>query len=216
MTVLRRHMLAWLTNSPEADSEPDHQHHVDAWHAAGRPFVIATPRHPEADTVSLGFCLPRLDADTPPRRVAAHAPLDQVTRTDRPPPVADVAQRCGTIGIGPAGALVFVADSAAAAGLDVRVFGSWMWWWLTAKGGGAYVTDRSDLDVLVTVRDSSEANKAVDLLARCQHDLSMRIDGELALPGGEVHWRELASEAPEVIRKSMTGPTLVPRKDLWA
>ena len=213
--MLRRHALAWLATAPTADGGDTYQHVVDDWHAAGRPFVVATPRG-AAPALTFGLCRPRVDAGTPPVRIGAQASPDDVVRTEPPPSAAAVAARGADLGLDVT-ALRSLARSAEDEDLDVRIYGSWMWCWLTGTGGGAFVAERSDLDVVVTVDGEDDAVRALMLLAACQSSWPVRIDGELAFPdGGEVHWRELAAGAPDVLRKSLAGPALVARESLWS
>ncbi len=139
-------------------------------------------------------------------------------RTARPPSLKDVATTAfepGTAAstIDHAAALLRLSDGAAKAGLEIRVFGSWMWQALT---GGSHVSGSSDLDVLIDVSTSADADRAADFLQISAADSPFVLDGELSIPGlGEFHWREYLKGEPEVLVKSVDAVRMLPREDLW-
>jgi phosphoribosyl-dephospho-CoA transferase len=209
MTGLRRHALARLSCAPQAGNDTDYAFAV-RWQAAGRPFVV-TRRGAHPDAVGLGFCVvdPK-HADLRPRRIAAHCDRGDVVGIDRPPPLEEIA-RCAAAAPH-AASFSRLAAAAATAGLDIRVYGSWMWQALT---GERHVRDGSDLDVLIDVADAGEADRAAAFLARQEANLAFRIDGELSIAGlGEVHWRELSQGKAEVLVKSVDALRLIPRSEL--
>jgi len=146
-----------------------------------------------------------------PRRVSVQARHELVLRVERPPSLAAVAAS------GSNGAMAKAISRFAAAaldeGLNIHVFGSWMWQALT---GDAYVNAGSDLDVLIEVANEPEAGQAADFLQRQATVCPMKIDGELSIPGrGEVHWREYFGDTPAILLKSITAVNMIPREDLW-
>jgi len=202
LTPLRRHALVWLSRAPQPDLPADVSA-VDRWHADGYPFVVCR-RRGGSDLLSLGFCLAA--SGLRPRRIAAQAMPDQIVRAARPPSLGDVAT------LQPA-AFARLSDAATCAGLDIRVFGSWMWQTLT---GGSHVTTESDLDVLIEVADAAGADRAADFLQREAAACSFKLDGELSFPGlGEVHWREYLNGEPSILVKSINAVRLVRREELW-
>ena len=209
MTGLRRHALVRLSCAPQAGNDTDHAFAV-GWQAAGRPLVV-TRRGADPDAVGLGFCV--VDPDHPdlrPRRVAARCDRGDVTAIDRPPPLEQIA-RCEAAAPY-AASFSRLAEAAAAAGFDIRVYGSWMWQALT---GERHVRDGSDLDVLIDVADAAEADRAAAFLAGEEPSLAFRIDGELSIAGmGEVHWRELSQGKAEVLVKSVDTLRLVPLSEV--
>lgn len=211
MTVLRRHALVWLSRAPLADNGPDSAR-AEAWHAAGRPFVV-TRRRDDGPDIGLGFCT--TDPAHPelrPRRVAARSAPADIVRHDLPPAL-DVVARCPAAGVR-ASLFARLDESAAAEKIDIRVYGSWMWQALT---GERHVHEASDLDVVIDVADLAAAGRAAALLERQEAALGLRIDGELSLAGlGEVHWREIGQGKPDVLLKTVDGMRLVPRADLGA
>lgn len=209
MTGLRRHALVRLTRAPDADTEADLQRAL-TWHASGRPFIVAR-RGEDAAAVRLGFCT--VDPRHPqlrPRRVAVRSTVDAIATLDRPPSlaavVAQVAQHPRQE------AFVRLYDAARTRGLDIRVYGSWMWQTLT---GEPHVHDLSDLDVLLDVADLAEALEATAFLAAQEAAIGLTLDGELHLAGvGDVPWRELHQDNSEVLVKTLDSLRLVPRDAL--
>lgn len=196
--MITRHTLVWLQETPHA-LQSKHQAAAVRWHAAGHPFIVTRTRPGEA--LSLGFCLPRT-SEAPPQRVCAASTSAAIVR-HTPPPTLDAC-----------------ADSLPqlrpllplAAGLDVRLFGSFLWQSLTRE---SYATAQSDLDLLVTLTDASQAATAVTFYRKAEALGLGRIDGELSFPGlGEVNWREFARDAAEVVVKSCAAIRLIPRTEL--
>lgn len=209
MTGLRRHTLVWLAQPPGAEIEDDRVR-AARWHEAGRPFVV-TRRRDDGHQVGLGFCT--TDPAHPelrPRRVAARTLPGDIRRQARPPSVADVALcPAATPKADSFGRLI---AAAAAAGLTIEVYGSWMWEALT---GEPHVHAGSDLDVVIDVTGLDGGLRTAAFLARVEPDLAFRIDGELSFPGlGEVQWRELLQDKDEVLLKSIDTLRMVPRARL--
>ena len=209
MTGLRRHTLVWLSQAPGAETEDDHAR-AARWHEAGRPFVV-TRRRSDAREVGLGFCTtdpahPKLR----PRRVAARTDPDDIVRHARPPALAEIA-RCPAA-MAETNSFSRLIAAAAAVGVTINVYGSWMWQALT---GERHVHAASDLDVVIDAADLDAALRTAAFLARAEQDLAFRIDGELSFPGvGEVHWRELLQDKDEILLKSVDTLKLVPRSQI--
>lgn len=93
--------------------------------------------------------------------------------------------------------------------VEARVFGSLAWRILT---GLDYLTDRSDLDLLLDVRRETDLDRLVADIAAIEADAPMRLDGELMRDdGAAVNWRELHAGAGEVLVKSIDGVGLLDR-----
>jgi len=201
-TMLRRHELVWLSRTPQPDVTGDASA-VARWHAEGNPFVVCRQRGGD-DSVPLGFCV--ASPGQRPRRIAAHSRQEEIARTARPPSLEEVAA------LQP-GTFARLSGAASQAGLDVRVFGSWMWQTLT---GGFYVNAASDLDVLIDVADAARAERAASFLQRKAGKCPFKLDGELSFPGlGEIHWREYLNDEPLILVKSIATVRMVRREDLW-
>ena len=202
MVGIRRHALVWLSHAPRPDVTGD-AFVVDRWHAEGNPFVVCR-QHGESNPLSLGFCLASQELRL--RRIAAYSQPEEILRVDRPPPLGEVAALQPDT-------FARLSDATAKAGLDIRVFGSWMWQALT---GGLYVNASSDLDVLIDVADAAGAEKAAEFLQREAAECPFKLDGELSFSGlGEVHWREYFNGAPSILVKSITTVRMVRREELW-
>ena len=210
MTDLRRHALVWLKQSPWPERECD-RCEVDRWHGQERPFVVCRQRG-EQDRLSLGFCLASTESRIgKPHRFAVQALREHILRVENPPPLVEVA-RCG-VSAAQADPLGKLAQETLDAGLDVRVFGSWMWQMLT---GDPYVNASSDLDLLITVATKAEANRTVALLQGAAVEILFPLDGELSFPAsGEVQWREYCGDAPMILLKSLTSVRMIRREELW-
>ncbi|WP_428682593.1 malonate decarboxylase holo-[acyl-carrier-protein] synthase [Reyranella sp.] len=209
MTWLRRHTLVWLSQAPEAETDEDRAR-AAAWQMSGRPFIV-TRRRDDGRDIGLGFCT--TDPAHPelrPRRVAARTDPGRIVRDARPPGLAEIA-RCPAA-TAKANSFSRLISAAASAGVDIRVYGSWMWQALT---GERHVHEASDLDVVIDVADLDAAGRAAAFLAAAEQDLTFRIDGELSFPGvGEVQWRELLQDKVEVLLKSVDTLKLVPRSQI--
>lgn len=209
MTALRRHSLVRLSQGPETGNDTDRAL-ADRWQAADRPFVVGR-RGAEQSHVALGFCV--VDERFPelrPRRVGARTAAQYVIDVTRPPRLDEIA-RCPAAQVH-AACFKRLTGVAREAGIDIRVYGSWMWQALT---GERHVREGSDLDVLVDVADIDEAERVAVLLEREEAGLAFNLDGELSIAGlGEVHWREVRQGKPEVLVKSVDALRLMPRAEL--
>jgi phosphoribosyl-dephospho-CoA transferase len=209
MTGLGRQALVWLSQAPDAGDGPDGAL-VERWHANGRPFMVCRRRSDE-DEVSLGFCVANEKyPEIRPRRIAARTRAAHVATVARPPVLAEVA-RCAPA-LDHAVSFARLADEASRAGLELRVYGSWMWQTLT---GEAHVRATSDLDLLVDVADHRHAAEVAGFLARLEPELSLRLDGELSFAGlGQVQWREFLQDRPDVVLKTVDTVRMIRREEL--
>ena len=209
MTGLRRHTLVWLSQAPEAETADDRAR-AALWHASRRPFVV-TRRRDNGNDIGLGFCT--TDPDHPelrPRRVAARIDSGHIAERLRPPTLKEIAH-CPAAAA-QAASFSHLISASDQAGLDIRVYGSWMWQALT---GERHVHEASDLDVVIDVADPEAADRAAAFLVREEQELAFRIDGELSFPDlGEVHWREYLQGKDEVLLKSVVSLHFVPRAKL--
>jgi phosphoribosyl-dephospho-CoA transferase len=209
MNGLRRHTLVWLSQAPRADTEDDRVR-AARWHEADRPFIV-TRRRNDSHEVGLGFCTTDpAHPEVRPRRVAALTDPSQIVRTARPSALDEIALCPAATARSDSFSRLIAA--AAAAGVPIRVYGSWMWQALT---GERHVHADSDLDVVIDVTNLGGALRTVAFLARAEQDLPFRIDGELSFPDlGEVPWRELLQDRDEILLKSVDILELVPRARL--
>lgn len=97
--------------------------------------------------------------------------------------------------------------------VEARVFGSLAWQALT---GLDYLSERSDLDLLLDVHGDTDLDGLVEGLAQIEARAPMRIDGELMREdGAAVNWREFHAGTGEVLVKSLDGVGLLD-KSLFA
>ena len=209
MTPLRRHALVRLSRPPDAETADDRAR-AASWHRAGRPFVVAR-RGDDASALRLGFCT--VDPRHPqlrPRRIAVRAAPADVISVELPPALAVIAAAAAAHPR--RHALERLRDAAHASSIDLRVYGSWMWQALT---GDTHVHALSDLDLLVDVADLAATNRVATFLAAQEEATGLTLDGELHLAGlGDLSWRELRGDAPEVLVKTLDTLRLVPREAL--
>lgn len=180
------------------------------WIAAGRAFVY--PRQDGTlQTLQLGLVF--IDAGVK-HRALVKVDRDDVRRVD-PPFHLDACLDA----FSPADALILDALCAAmrASGLPLFVFGSLAWEMIA---GQPYRNADSDLDLLCDVRTSAELETAVMRLHAADQQLSMRLDGELRLPGNAcVNWREAsqacAGTTQKLLVKREHGVALQSLASLW-
>lgn len=198
MIALRRHMLVWLSEAPATDNASDTQR-AHIWQALNRPFVV-TRRRGDGPEVGVGFCT--TDPAHPelrPRRVAARIAPSQIVRVARPPGLREIAECPAADTCRNSISKLLVA--ATREGVDIRVYGSWMWQALT---GERHVHEQSDLDVLIDVASAKEADRAAAFLEEEETGGVLRIDGELSFARhGEVNWREYLQGKPEILLKAV-------------
>lgn len=178
---------------------------VAEWARQGRP-LIARRRGPcdVAPLIAAGLPLPPQFGK---RRIALSLEAGALEATLPPPlllacaPVAPQDWRA-TIGA--------IDDLAARAGVEARCFGSLAWAALT---GLAYLGRGSDLDLLVLIDARSDAALLLVGLKEIAGAAPIRLDGEIIRPDGRAaHWRELCSDAAEILVKSQEGAALMSRE----
>ena len=87
-----------------------------------------------------------------------------------------------------------------------------MWQTLT---GEPHVHALSDVDVLLDVADRADAERAAAFLATQEAATGLKLDGELHLAAvGDLSWRELRQDAPEILLKTLDSLRLVGRDAL--
>ncbi|NTJ61750.1 malonate decarboxylase holo-[acyl-carrier-protein] synthase [Agrobacterium rhizogenes] len=210
VATLRRHDLAYVCSEAwpgllhgqvEGEMEPD----LLAWAALGRPAIFRRRICSDpTDIVPLGLPLP---PGMGRKRLTLVCPPTAVIRTAPPPLLRDVLPAAPVRWHPTIDALLEAAPSC-------RCFGSLAWQYLT---GLSYLTDTSDLDLLVRCHSGADAIRVTALLNDIAECAPMRIDAELiALCGMAVQWREWQSENPELLVKSHTGSALIAREALFA
>lgn len=153
--------------------------------------------------VPLGLPLPPFAGK---RRLAFVMRLDDVAATYRPPPLR-LASWSAPRAWRPT--LDALGELAAAHAVDVRIFGSLAWQILTGLG---YLTEGSDLDLLLHVRRGTDLTGLTEGLSAIEAQAPMRLDGELVRgDGAAVNWREFHAGSQELLMKTMRGVGLIER-----
>ena len=175
---------------------------VADWAARDWPVIVRRPASGEADrAMTVGLPLPPSHGK---RRLGFGFGSDRGL-TARPGVTLRDAGRAAPAWWQPTVAALL--DLGEDLGLTPRVFGALLWEHAT---GMAYLTERSDLDLLWEVSDRDTTRELLAGLRRLDATGRVRLDGELVFPdGGGVNWRELAvwSEGGhgDVLVKSMRG-----------
>ena len=190
-----------------------HQDHaalteVAQWAALGRPVMVRR-RSPEDGENCLPVAL-ALPSSSGKRRVALQVETSDICEK-MPGVTLRSVQEDTPLSWQPTVAAVL--EVAKETGAEPRIFGSFLWERLT---GLPYLTATSDLDLLWPIGDRNCAIDLVNRLAAVAAEGSVRLDGEVILPGGGgVNWRELHSGASEVLVRTMTGVQLQPAVTLF-
>jgi phosphoribosyl-dephospho-CoA transferase len=202
---LRRHDLVYVSSSAwrsllktrdDLAGEPL----VVRWVDRGWPLVARRALPGEAAGLPLGLPLPPFAGK---RRISLFMQLDDIVSTAPPPELT------GCIKVAPLRwrrTLSKVTSLASRHGMQPRIFGSLAWRMLT---GLDYLTDGSDLDLLLPVSRGSDLVRLTAELAAIEAVAPMRLDGELVRDDGAgVNWRELHAGVGEVLLKTSSGVTL--------
>jgi phosphoribosyl-dephospho-CoA transferase len=204
--TIRRHDLVFV--SPAAWRSLLQRHDYPAgeplvveWVGRGWPLIARRAMHGEADGLPLGLPLPPFAGK---RRLSFLAQPEDIVST-APPPRLNAA-----ISVAPhrwrhtLGAVVSLAWRH---GVEARIFGSLAWCTLT---GLDYLTDTSDLDLLLPIHCGGDLVRLTADLAAIEATAPMRLDGELVRDDGAgVNWRELHSGARELLVKTTDGVALL-------
>ena len=151
------------------------------WAARGLPLVVTRQPPSHDDTLATG--LPAPSRFRRRRLAVAVAPRDVLFLDEFPN--ADAVTRLLPRGL--ATAWRSLAATLAASDCAARVYGGYGWQALTRL---AYVHAASDLDLLLPVSSSAQADEVAHALASLAWD-GPRLDGELLFPdGAAVAWRE--------------------------
>jgi phosphoribosyl-dephospho-CoA transferase len=202
---LRRHDLVYVSSSAwrsllktrdDLAGEPL----VARWVDRGWPLIARRAVPGEAAGLPLGLPLPPFAGK---RRISLLMQLDDIVSTAPPP------ELIACIKVAPMRwrrTLSKVASLASRHSVQPRIFGSLAWRMLT---GLDYLTDGSDLDLLLPVSRGIDLVRLTSELAAIEAVAPMRLDGELVRDDGAgVNWRELHAGVAEVLLKTSSGVTL--------
>lgn len=174
---------------------------VAPWVDNGWPLIGRRAMPDEGHGVALGLPLPPVAGK---RRLSFLMQPEDIISTS-PPPALSLASRVAPRAWWPT--LEGLDALASRHSVDARAFGSLAWRALT---GLDYLTDRSDLDLLLHVhRDTDLLRLAADV-AGIEAAAPMRLDGELIRDdGAAVNWREFHTGAREILVKTVGGVALL-------
>lgn len=181
---------------------------VMCWSDKGWPTVRRRAMPGEVSGMPLGVPLP---PSAGKKRLCFLLQGDGIARVARPPSL-QVAY-----GMAPAAwrpTLDRLGVLAARHSVQARIFGSFAWHALT---GLDYLTDRSDLDLLLDINGDTDLDRLTADIALIEAGAPMRLDGELMREdGAAVNWREFHAGAAEVLIKRIDGVALVDRRQFMS
>ncbi len=180
------------------------------WVEKRRPLVVA--RRCESDSsglLRLGLALPGK------RRVSVAMPADAVEIRRRPPYLLDVVEAGAAFWPEAMRELAAMVSQTAP---DTRVFGSLAWQFFAADLAYAYVTPESDIDLLLAPKHGAQLAAWIALLQDFESRWpEPRLDGEIALPGGDfVAWREFSARPKKIMVKGAVNVSLRAIEDVDA
>ncbi|MDI9847480.1 malonate decarboxylase holo-[acyl-carrier-protein] synthase [Rhodoblastus sp. 17X3] len=180
------------------------------WSEKGRPLVVA--RRQEGDApglLRLGLALPGK------RRVGVILPTEAVALRRQPPFFLDVVENGAALW---PEAMRELAGVVARIAPEMRVFGSFAWQFFAADPALVYVTRNSDIDLLLTPAHGTQLAAWIALLQNFESRWpAPRLDGEIALPGGDfVAWREFAARPQKILVKGADNVSLRSIEDIDA
>lgn len=173
---------------------------VACWVDKGWPLIARRAMPGEPRGVALGLPLPPFAGK---RRLAILVQPEDVTATASPPLLSSASRVAPRAWRPTLDALAALASRHCVA---ARVFGGLAW---QARTGLDYLTDRSDLDILLHVHPGTELPRLTAELAAIEAAAPMRLDGELVRDdGAAVAWREFHAGAREILVKTTGGVAL--------
>jgi phosphoribosyl-dephospho-CoA transferase len=177
---------------------------VARWVESGWPLVKRRVAPGDGEGVPLGLPLPPF-ADK--QRVSIVMDVEAVISVSPPPPLSLASDAAPVAWRSTLDAIVKLAPWY---DIEARVFGSLAWQALT---GLTYLTDQSDLDLLLSVRRESGLRAFAQSLAAIEARAPMRVDGELAFgDGAAVNWREFHAETRDILVKTADDAYLIERE----
>jgi phosphoribosyl-dephospho-CoA transferase len=202
-----RRMLA----APLAGEDEDS---LALWCGKGRPLVVARRQEGDApNLLRLGLALPGK------RRVGVALPMEAIALRRRPLLFLDVVEAGASLW---PEAMRELAGAISRVAPGMRVFGSFAWQFLAADPAMVYVTRNSDIDLLLAPADGAQLAAWISLLQNFESLWpAPRLDGEIALPGGDfagdfVSWREFAARPKKILVKGADHVSLRPIDDVDA
>ena len=202
--VAPRGWRAMLARRDDLAAEPL----VVRWAEQGWPAISRRAMPHEPSGVTLGLPLP---PSAGKKRLAFIVQTDDVASMARPPLLSDARASAPAAWLP---TLDRLAELPLRHAVKARVFGSLAWQTLT---GLAYVTEHSDLDLLLDLGRDTDLDCLTADIAAIEAAAPMRLDGELMRDdGAAVNWRELHAGMNEVLVKRPDGVGLLGRRSFVA
>jgi phosphoribosyl-dephospho-CoA transferase len=206
---LRRHDL--ITVSPLAWEKMLGTHNglaanpiVAQWAGRGLPLIARRPAPGDAAGIPAGLPLPPSEDK---KRIPVVVQPEDIVAVQPPPFLADVMSSAPHIW---KPALEQIATLAASHEVDVRLFGSLAWQFIT---GFDYLTETSDVDLLLIFSGNSNVEAMLEGLSNIEAKAPMRLDGELIREDGAcVNWHEALTSVGQVLVKTLNGISLVEKQ----
>ncbi len=181
---------------------------VAPWVDRGWPLIGRRATPGEAHGVALGLPLPPFAGK---RRLSFLMQPGDIVSTG-PPPALRFVGRAAPPAWRPT--LNALEELVSRHSMEARVFGGLAWRMLT---GLDYLTDRSDLDLLLQVHGDTDLPRLTAGMAEIEAAAPMRLDGELVRDdGAAVNWREWHAGAREILVKSVSGVVLMDARLFFA
>ncbi|MDB5776886.1 MAG: mdcG1 [Herbaspirillum sp.] len=212
-----RHERVWLNTDVAATglvraANPQQAECIVAHAAHGCPFV-ARRRQPcdPAGLVHLGL---RLPPEAMPRSIGFSVPAHAIRTSASALSAHELLATQNFLSPSWRTALQDLDHALAARGLQARLYGSLAWQF---SSGNRYLTDTSDIDLLLYPLSPDEADACLTELAAVAVSVAPRFDGELCLPDGRaVSWRELMGGSRQILVKTEDGVALADRTSIWS
>lgn len=186
MAALHRHQIAWLSAGAwqrllKRDWDVEARECLRYWAKRGFPVVVTRQPPDDTERIAVGLSASRRWSH---RRIALRVERTEILYFDEFPRLDQLITQLPQTARIPARQLSMALQ---ACGAMARVYGSHGWQHLT---GLSHVSDRSDLDVWVSVEGTGQAD-AVAAALNAFAASSRRLDGELVFGcDGAIAWRE--------------------------
>jgi phosphoribosyl-dephospho-CoA transferase len=186
------------------------------WCEKGRPLVVARRLENDApDWIRLGLALPGK------RRIGLTLPAEALAPPRRAPLFLDVVANGAAFW---PEAMRELAETIGKLAPEMRVFGSFAWQFFAADPAMIYVTQDSDIDLLMAPSHDGRLGSWIAALQNFESRWpAPRLDGEIALPAGGfvsgvdfVSWREFAARPKKILVKGADHVCLRPIEQIDA
>lgn len=178
---------------------------------SGYPFVARRLQPCDVSKdIPLGLRLPKT-AGT--RSISFTVPQSALSEVEDPMLLAQVMEHKDQLPATWRQALAALHSAAKDINISMYVYGSLAWQTAT---GTTYVTEDSDIDLLVRPISLIQASACLMLLDAASRIAILPLDGEMEFPDGRaVAWKELVSDSKQVLVKTASGVELAAKDSVW-